>query len=102
MLGKIRGKKFLHIKNVSVITSVGLHKFSTGLQLSEYVKNDQNGENYQKSALKIFLVLTSPNCKVSEKINERFPRKSVTYGETRLLRPQMTSWRYQKPQFLAF
>ena len=58
----------------------------------------QNGENYQKSAWNIFLSLTSPNynCKVSEKSNERFLRKSVTdertyermYGQTRLLRSQ--------------
>ena len=43
-------------------------------------QNGQNGENYQKSAWKIFLKLTSPNCKVSEKSNERFPRKKVTHG----------------------
>ena len=53
-------------------------------------QNGQNGENYQKSAWNIFLALTSPNCKVSEKSNERFPRKSVadvrTDGQTRLLR----------------
>ena len=55
-------------------------------------QNGQNGENYQKSAWNNFLALTSPNCKVSEKSNERFPRKSIAYGrtngQTRLLRSQ--------------
>ena len=50
----------------------------------------QNGENYQNSAWNIFLLLTSPNCKVSEKSNERFPRKRVrperTHEKRRLLR----------------
>ena len=40
------------------------------------------------------------NCKVSEKSNERFPRKSVTHARTyvriRLLRPPTTSSRDQK------
>ena len=57
-------------------------------------QNGQNGENFQKSA---FFAPTSPNCKVSEKSHERFPRKRVTYvvrtngrtnGQTRLLRSQ--------------
>ena len=38
----------------------------------------QNGENDQKSAWKVFLANASRNCKVSEKSNEQFPRKSVT------------------------
>ena len=39
-------------------------------------------ENYQKSAWNIFLALTSPTCKVSEKSNKQFPRKSVTHACT--------------------
>ena len=45
--------------------------------------NGQSGENYQKSTWKIFSRLKDlPMCKVSEKNNERFPRKSVSYVRT--------------------
>ena len=48
------------------------------------------------------------NCKVSEKSNERFPRKRVTYVRTdkrtdATPKVSTTSWsRNQKPHFLAF
>ena len=41
-------------------------------------QNDQSGENYQKALRTFFSHLQGlTKCKVSEKINERFPRKSV-------------------------
>ena len=53
-------------------------------------QNGQNGENYQKSAWNIFFHLQAlTNCKVSEKSNERFPRKSVVNGRT-YVRTNMT------------
>ena len=46
-------------------------------------QNGQNGENDQKSAWNIFLTLEAlTNFKVSEKSNERFPRKRVTNERT--------------------
>ena len=39
-------------------------------------------EFFQKRAWKIFVALTSPNWKVSEKSNEQFSSNSVTYGRT--------------------
>ena len=45
-------------------------------------QNGQNGNFFQKSAWNIFLALTSPNFKVSEKSNERFSRNRVTHART--------------------
>ena len=74
-------------------------------------QNGQNGGNFQKSAWNIFShpqALT--NCKVSEKSNEWFPRKSVahvrtdgrmyerTYKQTQLLRSQRPVGRETKKQ----
>ena len=53
----------------------------------------QNGENLKKALGTFFSHLQAlKKCKVSEKRNEQFPRKSVAYvrtdGQTRLLRSQ--------------
>ena len=69
-------------------------------------QNGQNGNFFQKSFWNIFFAPTSPNCKVSEKSHERFPRKRVTYvrtdertnGQTRLLRSQRPVGRETKKQ----
>ena len=59
-------------------TSIFGHLGQKGPFWTVFGQNGQNGENFQKSAWIIFLAPKSPNCKVSEKSNERFPRKSVT------------------------
>ena len=73
-------------------------------------QNGQNGENYQKSAWNIFSHLQAlTNCKISEKSNERFPRKIVAYertygrtnGQTRLLRSQRPVGRETKTPHLT-
>ena len=73
-------------------TSTFGHLGQKGPFWTVFGQNGQNGENYQKSAWNIFLAPTNRNCKVSEKSNEQFPRKSVTdertNGQTRRLRSQ--------------
>ena len=60
-------------------TSIFGHLGKKGPFWTVFGQNGQNGENYQKSAWNIFPRLQAlTNCKVSEKSNERFPRKSVT------------------------
>ena len=62
-------------------------------------QNGRNGNFSQKSAWNIFLLLKAlVNCKVSEKSNERFPRKSVAYEQTYVCtNREMWLLRFQRP-----